>query len=125
VLAAIDSDLNTPAALARLHVLASDLETATTAAERGQAKARLLASAEPLGLLQDDPMTALAGLRPASVPALTVADIEALVAQRRHARQSRDFARADALREQLARAGITVQDGLDGSTWSAATEPTS
>lgn len=43
--------------------------------------------------------------------------IDALVAERQAARAARDFARADAIREELAAEGIEIEDGKEGSTW--------
>lgn len=55
------------------------------------------------------------------VPQADVAEsdprIDALVAERWEARRSRDFARADAIRKQLADEGIEIEDGKDGSKW--------
>jgi len=52
-------------------------------------------------------------------PALRVAPlVEALLEQRVAARAERDFARADALREQLGAAGVEVRDRPDGVSWS-------
>jgi cysteinyl-tRNA synthetase len=45
------------------------------------------------------------------------AEIEALVGQRSQAKRARDFARADAIRQELARAGIVVEDTKDGARW--------
>ena len=86
VLAALNNDLNVPGALARLHVLQAELDSASTEAEQALAKARLLASAKLLGLLQQPPEIALAALRtPAqAAPPLDAAWIEARVAEREH-----------------------------------------
>lgn len=43
--------------------------------------------------------------------------IEALVAEREQARQQRDFARADALRDALAELGAEVRDTPEGPRW--------
>lgn len=40
-----------------------------------------------------------------------------LIAQRETARQARDFARADALRDEIAAAGFTILDSPDGPKW--------
>ena len=126
VLAALRNDLNVPGALVRLHELASALDNAETEAARIRAKASLLASADLFGLLQQDPGTALAALnqRTAVQQAAALPDsrIEALVAEREQAREQREFARADALRDELAAAGVLVEDNPQGSTWRFAEE---
>jgi len=50
-------------------------------------------------------------------PALRDEAIEALIEQRQQARKSRDFAKADAIRKQLADAGIILEDTKDGLRW--------
>jgi cysteinyl-tRNA synthetase len=50
-------------------------------------------------------------------PVLSDADVEALIQQRQNARKSRDFAKADAIRKQLAEAGIVLEDTKDGLRW--------
>lgn len=44
-------------------------------------------------------------------------DIEALIAERQEARTNKDFARADAIRDQLAEQGIKLLDTKDGVRW--------
>ena len=44
-------------------------------------------------------------------------DIEALIAQRNEARAAKDFQKADAIRDQLADAGVIIEDGPGGTTW--------
>ena len=48
---------------------------------------------------------------------LSDAEIEALIAERDQARRARDFKRSDALRDQLAQAGIILEDTKDGVRW--------
>ena len=50
-------------------------------------------------------------------PLLTDAQVDALIEQRQQARKSRDFARADAIRKQLADVGIILEDTKDGLRW--------
>ncbi len=121
MLAALCNDLNTSGALARLHELAHALDTADSSSARTQARASLVTSADLLGLLQQEPHSALQALR-TQVPSpsttlLPRCHVEALLAERDLARQQRDFQRADALRDQLAAAGILVRDTPQGSTW--------
>jgi len=108
------NDLNVPGALVRLRVLLTQLDEADTDARRAHAKSVLLASAAMMGLLQQAPQAALAALRPAaSTPATQPSDdtrIKILLAEREQARRHRDFAKADALREELEAAGFIVED---------------
>jgi cysteinyl-tRNA synthetase len=48
------------------------------------------------------------------------ADIEALIAERQQARKDKDFARADAIRDELLAKGIVLKDTRDGVKWSRA-----
>jgi cysteinyl-tRNA synthetase len=48
---------------------------------------------------------------------LTDADIDALVAERTTAKQQRNFARADAIRNELLEKGILLEDSKDGVRW--------
>jgi cysteinyl-tRNA synthetase len=44
-------------------------------------------------------------------------DIEALVEKRNAAKAARDFETADSIRDQLLEAGVTIQDGREGTSW--------
>ncbi|MXS86072.1 cysteine--tRNA ligase [Nitrosomonas sp. HPC101] len=114
VLEALKNDLNVPGALVRLHVLLTQLDDANTDVRRAHAKSVLLASAGVMGLLQQPPQTALRALWPAtSMPSAQSSDdasIKALLEKREQARRDRDFAKADALREELEAAGFMVED---------------
>jgi cysteinyl-tRNA synthetase len=48
---------------------------------------------------------------------LTDADIEKLIAERTNAKKTRNFARADAIRSDLAAKGILLEDSKDGVRW--------
>ena len=54
-------------------------------------------------------------------PAETNAEIERLVEERQAARRARDFARADAIRDELLAKGIILEDTRDGVRWKRAT----
>ncbi|HRQ05913.1 MAG TPA: class I tRNA ligase family protein, partial [Nitrosomonas halophila] len=118
VLDALRNDLNTPLAITRLHELANVLDAADSIAKQAMAKGRLLASANLLGLLQQEPLSAVQALQCEQQPlTLSVADIELLLAERDQARCVRDFQRADAIRIELEAAGVAIADSPQGSTW--------
>mgnify|MGYP006312672071 FL=1 len=70
-----------------------------------------------LGLLQQDP----ADWFQAGTPEGPTAEwIEARIEERRRARKARDFARSDAIRDELAAAGILLEDTAEGTRWQRA-----
>ena len=48
------------------------------------------------------------------------AEVEALIAERQAARKAKDFAKADAIRDQLLAMGIIIKDTREGVTWKRA-----
>lgn len=113
-LGALEDDLNTPRALAALFELARDLNRCEDPGQRASIAARLRASAELLGLLSADPE---AWCRGGGDCAPDDAEIDALVAARQVAREQRDFAAADRIRDELTGRGILIEDGADGARW--------
>jgi len=112
VIAALEDDLNTPAAIAAVHAAADavfaadkdgDAEAAETAADRLKAAGRLL------GILQESPDVWFQGGGDEA--------IDALVAERNAARGEKNFARADEIRDELLAQGIVLEDGAGGTTW--------
>ena len=115
VAAALSDDLNTPEALARLHALAHDLNTQGDPEEAALTKAALLDSGYLLGLLQQDPEAWFRGGADGEGP--SPEEIEMLIAARKAARQAKDFAEADRIRDTLAEQGVLLEDGPQGTTW--------
>jgi len=116
--AAMDDDLNTPGAIAVLHELAGALNRARDDARAATLAATLRTLGGRLGLLQDDPEAVLQGaLDPGAAAALSAEAIEALIEKRRAARAAKDFARGDAIRDELAAAGISLEDAGGRTTW--------
>jgi len=71
-----------------------------------------------LGLHPADPAWATAGGSDQRLAGAVDALVAGLLEQRAAARASRDFATADAIRDQIQAAGITITDTPDGSQWS-------
>ena len=117
-LAALQDDLNTPRALAALFDLARELNRCESPDERAGMAARLRASAELMGLLSADPE---AWCRGGGDAESDDAEIDALVAARQAARDQRDFAEADRIRDELIGRGILIEDGPSGARWRRAT----
>ncbi len=116
VVASLNDDLNTPIALSHLHALANELNKAEDPATVARVKGLLLAGGRLLGLLQADPEAWFRWVARATEGPTDV-EIDTLVADREAARAARDFARADAVRDQLTAAGIVLEDGPLGTRW--------
>jgi cysteinyl-tRNA synthetase len=112
---AMDDDFNTPGALAVLFELAGDANRGNAAAA-----AQLRALGATLGILQQVPQAFLQQAAGRAAGGLEPAEIERLIAERAAAKAARDFARADAIRQQLASQGVQLKDGAGGTTWTRA-----
>jgi cysteinyl-tRNA synthetase len=114
--AALDDDLNTPAALAEIARIAGEARKAVSHQDKATLKAQLLGAGQVLGLLQQAPSAWFA--RGASGD--DDARIQSLVDERNAAKHARDFARADAIRQQLAGENILLEDTPQGVRWKRA-----
>src|SRR3990172_3908764 len=115
--AAMDDDFNTPGAVAVLFELARDINKlreegkSAAAVPLGAALRRL---GGILGLLQREPQ---AFLRGGAADGLTDEQIEALIARRTAARQNRNWAESDRLRDELKAQGIILEDTASKTAW--------
>ena len=115
VVAALADDINTPLAISYLHEIANSLNKAQDINEQQKYKSLLLSSAGVLGLLYQDPEIWFKGaLQDGKVDEK---QIEALIEERLQAKKNKDWAKADAIRNQLKEAGILLEDTPQGTSW--------
>jgi cysteinyl-tRNA synthetase len=108
--AAMDEDFGTPEAIAVLFELASEVNKTRSAELAGLLKSL----GGCLGLLQGEPGRYLqAGV------GLDDASIQRLIAQRAAAKNAKNFAEADRIRNDLLAQGIVLKDSPTGTTWEA------
>jgi cysteinyl-tRNA synthetase len=113
---ALCDDLNTHMAIAYIDEYASMLNTPDGADDRPKNKAKLIASAQALGLLQQDP-EAWFKWQPAGQSGPSDAEIEKQIEARINARKAKNFAEADRIRDALAAQGVVLEDGPKGTSW--------
>jgi cysteinyl-tRNA synthetase len=140
---AMDDDFNTPAAIAALHRLRGEINRLPESGLSRQVREKTVKAfrqhGKVLGLFQvpvrdwefgtalsDDYAWSKPIMQPTVPPKQPIRDeqddlpgdaaIERQVAERNEARRNKDFARADAIRKELAVKGITLEDRPDGTT---------
>jgi cysteinyl-tRNA synthetase len=109
-LEALGNDLNTPAAMAVLHELASEAKT------NRESRRRFLNSAQLVGLLLTE--RHFAGEN--NFVSLDAAKIESLIEARTAARVRKDFSESDRIRDELTNMGVLIKDSKEGTTWEIA-----
>ncbi|WP_432720601.1 cysteine--tRNA ligase [Jeongeupia wiesaeckerbachi] len=110
--AAMDDDFNTVEAMAVLFELAHEANRQQSAQLSGELKAL----AAVLGLLERDPQAFLQG-QGGDAGEWTADKVEAAIAARKAARVAKNWAESDRLRDELAAAGIVIEDGPQGTSW--------
>jgi len=113
---AMDDDLNVPQALAVLHETVRAGNTALTDGRTEDARQALHQVHDMLRVLglNDTAAPAVDGQATTALGVL----VEAQLAARAQARAAKDWAASDAIRDTLAAAGVVVEDGADGASWS-------
>jgi cysteinyl-tRNA synthetase len=108
---ALADDLNTARALAAVHTLLTKLNQALDAGGVAEGERRRVEAAFAH-------VDAVLGIVPKAAVADTAdAEIDALIAERNAARQAREFARADAIRQELTARGVVLEDTPHGTVW--------
>ncbi|HEY0450548.1 cysteine--tRNA ligase [Actinophytocola sp.] len=116
--AAMDDDLGTPAALAAVHTTVRAGFTALDAGDDAAAREAAATVRAQLAVLGLDPLTwTSSSTVDSSVAAALDALVGELLEERQKARKARDFTAADAIRDRLLAAGITIEDTPDGPQW--------
>ena len=118
--AAMDDDLAVPAALAEIHATRADGNRALESGDHDTALASAGQIRAMMAVLGCDPLDGRWETRDETTAALAAVDVlvRAEVRRREQARQDRDWAAADDIRDRLKQAGIEVTDTADGPQWS-------
>ncbi|BBY57976.1 cysteine--tRNA ligase [Mycolicibacterium sarraceniae] len=117
--AALNDDLAVPAALAEVHVARADGNRALDSGDHETALAKARDIRSMMGILGCDPLDERWESRDETSAALGAVDVlaRAELNRRDEARQTRDWALADEIRDRLKEAGIEVTDTADGPQW--------
>ena len=107
---ALYDDINTPQAIAALHQLSTDLNKKEGDVEL--LKAQFIQGAQILGILNKDPESYFK-----SGEGLDEAAILDFIEQRKEAKKNKDFAKSDAIRDELLAQGIEIKDTREGVIW--------
>jgi len=116
--AAMDDDLNTPAAVGALFAFVKATNNRLDSGEVGRTEAEMILKAlrrvdGVLGVLRFDEEEPLPR------------ELAELVIRRDEARKRKDFAEADELRAELLREGVLIEDTPQGTVWRRVTKPAS
>lgn len=113
-IAAMDDDFNTPIALSVLFELAHEIQRLReTNIQQAAAHGALLRHlGGVLGILQSDVESFFQ-----TGASVDVDKINALIAARQTARQAKNWAESDRIRQELADMSIVIEDGAEGTTW--------
>ncbi|MGQ0464225.1 MAG: cysteine--tRNA ligase [Sporichthyaceae bacterium] len=116
--AALNDDLGTPAAFAVVHNTVKDGNTALAAGDKDTVTAKAAELRAMLGVLGLDPFTApWASTSSADLTAVVDSLVQVVLSQRQAARERKDYAAADAIRDGLRDAGVQIEDTPSGPRW--------
>jgi cysteinyl-tRNA synthetase len=115
--AAMDDDLATPSALAEVHNAVRAGNRALDSGDDAQAREFAAAARSMMDVFGLDPLAWSDSTSDSGLHAALDDLVGGLLHERQSARAERDFARADAIRDRLLGAGVTVEDTPDGPKW--------
>ncbi|SMG66540.1 cysteinyl-tRNA synthetase [methanotrophic bacterial endosymbiont of Bathymodiolus sp.] len=115
----MDDDFNTPVAVAVLFDMAKELnkEKNNNSELGSQLAGELKELSNVLGILQDDPENFLQAGETVQEGSLAEQEIELFIEQRTQAKQNKDWALADKIRNDLKQQGIVLEDVATGTSW--------
>ncbi len=117
--AAMDDDLNTSGALAVVHdTVREGNKVLADGGDASSQAAQVRAMLDVLGLDPADPAWGPGTGRDDKLTDVVDALVRGLLAERQAAREAKDWARADTIRDQIKAAGIEVEDTPTGPKWS-------
>ena len=120
--AALDDDLGTPTAIAAVHEAVTRGNTALAAGDDAGVAAELGSVRAMLGVLGLDPLDPQwAAGGDARLAGVTDGLVQLALEQRAAARARKDYAAADAIRDQLGALGVQVEDTAQGTRWELTT----
>ncbi|MDG0971489.1 MAG: cysteine--tRNA ligase [Porticoccaceae bacterium] len=111
---ALLDDLNSPVAISELYRLAKQMHAATGEA-REALQSELMGLAGLMGLLYQDPENWFTLAR--GDGDISAEDIESLIAKRKQAKENKDYAGADQVRQDLLGLGVALEDNREGTIW--------
>ena len=119
---AMDDDLGVPQALAAIHTVVREGNNALAEGAATAVRGSLASVLTMTGLLGVNPLDWVAA-DSAELGGVVDALVQVALDQREAARVRKDFAAADAIRDQLSQAGVLVEDTSGGPRWSVADPP--
>jgi len=120
----MDDDLNTAAGLGLIfdkvrdinRVIDSSVQNKDIRSQLIRGRSDFLDCGKVLGLLEEEPSKFFQEM--VKTPSeLDTEEIETLIRERDEARKAKDWARADAIRDELSRNGLILEDGAKGTSW--------
>ena len=114
MLEALQDDLNTHLAIARLYEMSADINRESEAVRKAELQANLIASGNFIGVLQSDPNTWFTWSPTDSDDS---SEIDQLILDRNNARKNKDFNEADRIRKLLDNKSIVLEDKPEGTIW--------
>ena len=119
IVESLEDDLNTPLAISHLHELASAINTTSDIDDRKKLQASLRASGQLMGILYEtsESWFAWQSVTAKGSDGLTDEQIADLVAARNQARDNKNFAESDRIRDELTKNGIVLEDTAQGTLW--------